>query len=139
MSRMTSPACASTSTTTSCFRVRTMSFFQKHVGLRRIPHRLQPRGQTLQFLPPRCGPLTVIPDMLLDTARQEMTCADRQWAGQYEAGDVIGYTKGSRVLGIEVGGYARAQHVDQKQNLITVERTNREHQTYDPRRLHGGT
>jgi hypothetical protein len=69
--------------------------------------------------------------------RQEMTCADLQWAGQYEAGDVVRYTKGSRVLGIEAGEYARVQHVDQKQNLITVERTNGEHRTYDPRRLHG--
>jgi hypothetical protein len=27
-------------------------------------------------------------------ARQEMTGADRQWAAQYEPGDVVRYTKG---------------------------------------------
>jgi conjugative relaxase-like TrwC/TraI family protein len=71
--------------------------------------------------------------------RQELTGVDRQWAVQYETGDVVRYTKGSQVLGIEAGEYARVRHVDQKQNLITVERTNRQHQTYDPRRLHGVT
>ena len=34
-------------------------------------------------------------------SRQEMTGADRQWAAQYEEGDVVRYTRGSRVLGIE--------------------------------------
>jgi len=43
------------------------------------------------------------------------------------------------VLGIEAGEYARVQCVDRRQNLITVERTNGEHQTYDPRRLQGVT
>ena len=33
--------------------------------------------------------------------RQEMTGADRQWAGQYEVGDVVRYTRGSKVLGID--------------------------------------
>lgn len=71
--------------------------------------------------------------------RQEMTGADRQWAGQYEAADVVRYSKVSQVLGIEAGGYVRVRHIDQKQNLVTVERTNGEHQNYDPRRLHGVT
>jgi hypothetical protein len=31
-------------------------------------------------------------------ARQEMTGADRQWAGQYEEGDLVRYTRGSKVL-----------------------------------------
>ena len=63
------------------------AFFQKHVGLRRIPHRLQLRGQTLQFLPRRCGPLTVILDMLLDTqfdfanALQGLVSAALQFVG----------------------------------------------------------
>ena len=29
-------------------------------------------------------------------SRQELTGADRQWAGQYEAGDVLRYSRGSR-------------------------------------------
>jgi len=70
-------------------------------------------------------------------SRQEMTGADRQWAGQYEEGDVVRYTRGSKVLGIEPGEYARVEHVDANENRITIERKNGEHQTYDPRRLSG--
>lgn len=70
-------------------------------------------------------------------SRQEMTGADRQWAGQYEEGDVVRYTRGSRVLGIEPGEYARVESVDTKENRVTIERENGQHQTYDPRRLAG--
>jgi len=70
-------------------------------------------------------------------SRQEMTGADRQWAGQYEEGDVVRYTRGSKVLGIEPGEYARVESVDTKGNRVTIERENGEHQTYDPHRLAG--
>jgi hypothetical protein len=40
-------------------------------------------------------------------SRQEMTGADRQWAAQYEEGDVVRYRRGSKVLGFELGEYAR--------------------------------
>jgi conjugative relaxase-like TrwC/TraI family protein len=72
-------------------------------------------------------------------SRQEMTGADRQWAAQYEAGDVIRYTRGSQVLGIEPGEYARVQDVNAKENRISIEKENGDHQTYDPRRLSGVT
>ena len=72
-------------------------------------------------------------------SRQEMTGADRQWAGQYEEGDVVRYTRGSKVLGIEPGEYARVEHVDTRENRVTIELENGEHQTYDPRRLAGVT
>jgi conjugative relaxase-like TrwC/TraI family protein len=72
-------------------------------------------------------------------SRQEMTGADRQWAGQYESGDVVRYTRGSKVLGIEPGEYARVENVDQKENRVTIERANGERQSYDPRRLSGVT
>jgi hypothetical protein len=72
-------------------------------------------------------------------ARQELTGADRAWAGQYEEGDVVRYAKGSARLGIEPGEYARVERVDTKQNLITIERGNGEQQSYDPRRLQGVT
>jgi conjugative relaxase-like TrwC/TraI family protein len=72
-------------------------------------------------------------------SRQEMTGADRQWAAQYEEGDVVRYARGSKVLGIEPGEYARVEQVDAKENRVTVERGNGEHQTYDPRRLSGVT
>jgi ATP-dependent exoDNAse (exonuclease V) alpha subunit len=70
-------------------------------------------------------------------SRQEMTGADRQWAGQYQEGDVVRYTRGSKVLGIEPGEYAHVERVDSRENRLTIERENGEHQTYDPRRLAG--
>jgi conjugative relaxase-like TrwC/TraI family protein len=69
--------------------------------------------------------------------RQEMTGADRQWAAQYEAGDIVRYTRGSQAVGVEAGKYVRVAGVDREQNLITVERANGEQLTYDPERLHG--
>ena len=72
-------------------------------------------------------------------ARQDMTGADRAWAGQYEEGDIVRYAKGSKVLGIEPGEYARVQNVDAKENRVTIERENGEQQSYDPRRLSGVT
>ena len=50
---------------------------------------------------------------------------------------MVRYTRGSKVLGIEPGEYARVQSVDTKENRVTIERENGEHQTYDPRRLAG--
>jgi conjugative relaxase-like TrwC/TraI family protein len=70
-------------------------------------------------------------------SRQEMTSADRLWAAQYEAGDVVRYTRGSNVIGIESGEYAHVANVDAKTNRITIERTNGEQKSYDPHRLSG--
>lgn len=72
-------------------------------------------------------------------ARQEITGADRQWASQYEAGDVVRYTRGSKTHSIKAGEYARVRSVDAEQNQLTVERENGERVSYDPRRLHGVT
>src|SRR6202049_1202540 len=72
-------------------------------------------------------------------SRQEMTGADRQWAGQYERGDVVRYTRGSKVLGIEPGEYARVEQVNVTENRITIKRETGAQQTYDPRRLSGVT
>jgi conjugative relaxase-like TrwC/TraI family protein len=72
-------------------------------------------------------------------ARQEITGADRQWAGQYDPGDVVRYTKGSKAHGIEAGEYARVECVNEKNNRVTVKRENGEQVSYDPRRLHGVT
>jgi conjugative relaxase-like TrwC/TraI family protein len=72
-------------------------------------------------------------------ARQEVTGADRQWAAQYEPGNVVRYAKGSKTLGIAPGEYARVESVDDKQNHVTVERENGQRLTYDPRRLQGVT
>jgi conjugative relaxase-like TrwC/TraI family protein len=70
-------------------------------------------------------------------SRQELTGADRQWAGQYEAEDVIRYSRGSKTEGIAPGAYARVTAVDPEENRITIERDNGIIQSYDPRRLSG--
>ena len=70
-------------------------------------------------------------------SRNEMTGADRQWAAQYKEGDLVRYTRGSKVLGIDPGEYARVDRVDARENCITIERQNGARQTYDPRRLSG--
>jgi len=70
--------------------------------------------------------------------RQDMTGVDRAWASQYEVGDVVRYTKGSRSMGISPGAYARVASIDNEKNLLTVERGS-ESLTYDPRRLQGVT
>ena len=72
-------------------------------------------------------------------ARQEVTGADRQWAEQYKAGDVVRYTKGSTAVGIKPGEYARVERANGKENLVTVRRDNAERVSYNPRRLHGVT
>jgi len=72
-------------------------------------------------------------------ARQEITGADRQWAAQYEPGNVVRYAKGSKTLGIAPGVYANVESVDEKQNHVTVKRENGQCLTYDPRRLQGVT
>jgi conjugative relaxase-like TrwC/TraI family protein len=72
-------------------------------------------------------------------ARQEVTGADRQWAAQYEPGNMVRYAKGSKTVGIAPGEYARVETIDEKQNRVTVERENGQRFTYDPRRLQGVT
>lgn len=72
-------------------------------------------------------------------ARQEITGADRQWVGQYQTGDVVRYTKGSKTHGIKAGEYTRIEGVNERENQLTVKRANGEHVSYDPRRLHGVT
>jgi conjugative relaxase-like TrwC/TraI family protein len=92
-----------------------------------IHHELQERGQvrsqeeTFQVL----------------EARQELTGADRAWAGQYVIGDVLRYSRGSRVVGVNAGEYARVANIEAKENMLTVERRDGQHVTYDPRRLQG--
>ncbi len=73
------------------------------------------------------------------TARQDMTGVDRQWAAQYEPGDVVRYSKGSQAMGVSAGEYATVEGCDRERNLLTVERENGERVTYDPRRLQGVT
>jgi len=69
--------------------------------------------------------------------RQEMTGADRQWAAQYEPGDIVRYTRGSKAVGVQSGEYVHVTGIDREQNLLTVERENGRQFTYDPHRLYG--
>jgi conjugative relaxase-like TrwC/TraI family protein len=71
--------------------------------------------------------------------RQDLTGADRQWAEQYQPGDVVRYSRGSKGLRVKAGEYARVDRVDAKGNLLTVTRNSGAEVTYDPRRLQGVT
>jgi hypothetical protein len=53
-------------------------------------------------------------------SRHEMTGADRQWAGQYEEGDLVRYTRGSKVLGIEPGEYVRVEQCKHRHARATA-------------------
>ncbi len=72
-------------------------------------------------------------------ARQDVTGADRQHAQNYEKGDVLRYSKGSKPLGIETREYARVTHTDRESNTVTIKRHGGEELSYDPRRLQGVT
>jgi conjugative relaxase-like TrwC/TraI family protein len=71
--------------------------------------------------------------------RQEMTGAERQWVSQYEIGDVIRYTRGSKHMGIEAGSYATVVRVNPFSNELAVEQSSGNIVTYDARRLAGIT
>lgn len=77
--------------------------------------------------------------------RQEMSGAERGFAGAYqprdliagEAGDIIRYSRSSEKFGIRRGEYARVTAADFTANTITVQFENGRELTYDPRRLQG--
>jgi ATP-dependent exoDNAse (exonuclease V) alpha subunit len=66
-----------------------------------------------------------------------MTGAERSWANHYEINDVVRYTRGSKSVGIEAAAYASVVTINPSANQLTVEKTNGELATYDPRRLTG--
>jgi len=72
-------------------------------------------------------------------ARQDITGADRQHAQNYDKGDVLRYSKGSKPLGVHAGEYARVTATDRETNMVTVKRHGGEELSYDPRRLQGVT
>jgi conjugative relaxase-like TrwC/TraI family protein len=69
--------------------------------------------------------------------RQDMTGADRAWANHYEVGDVVRYSRGSKVVGIEAGSYATVVGIQPASNLLSVESESGQSIAYDPRRLAG--
>jgi ATP-dependent exoDNAse (exonuclease V) alpha subunit len=69
--------------------------------------------------------------------RSDVTGADRTWAARYDVGDVLHYQRGSKDLGIEKHSYAEVMATQQKDNLLTVQKSDGEHVTYNPARLQG--
>ena len=69
--------------------------------------------------------------------RQDMTGAERSWAGRYEINDVVRYARGSKIAGIEAGEYRTVVGINSESNLLTVEKSTGELAKYDPRRLIG--
>lgn len=72
--------------------------------------------------------------------RNELTGAERTFAGAYRQDDVIRYTAGSKKHGIGAGEYARVVATDEKNNTLTVRLEKSQRQvSYDPKRLQGVT
>ena len=69
--------------------------------------------------------------------RSDMTGADRTWAARYNLGDVLQYSSGSKMHGIERGSYATVRTVCAPTNTLTVELSNGDTVAYDPKRLRG--
>jgi ATP-dependent exoDNAse (exonuclease V) alpha subunit len=71
--------------------------------------------------------------------RQDMTGAERAWARRYEPENVVRFSRGSKVLGIEAGSYGRVVDVNVGENLLTIQKANGNQIIYDPKRLSGVT
>jgi conjugative relaxase-like TrwC/TraI family protein len=70
-------------------------------------------------------------------ARNEMRGADRAWAAKYNPGDTLHYMRGSKQVGVGKHSYATVVATDPKSNMLTVERADGQHVSYDPKRLRG--
>jgi hypothetical protein len=75
--------------------------------------------------------------------RNELSGTEREFAGAYQEGDVISYTRGSAENKIAAKSLAKVVKTDRKQNLLTVEikdggdSTEAREITYNPKRLRG--
>jgi len=69
--------------------------------------------------------------------RQDMTGAERTWASRYQIEDMARYSRGSRLVGVEPGTYARVVAVNEVENLLTIQKWNGDQVSYDPKRLSG--
>ena len=77
---------------------------------------------------------TTLPTLI---PRSDLTGADRRWAPQYQAGDVVYYPRGSTPAAIPPRSYATVTAIDRDANTLTVALPSGETRSYDPRRLHG--
>jgi ATP-dependent exoDNAse (exonuclease V) alpha subunit len=73
------------------------------------------------------------------TQRSELTSVDREWAANYQQGDILYYMRGSKEHGIEPRAYATVASIDAAANRITVSKDDGKQVTYDPERLSGIT
>jgi conjugative relaxase-like TrwC/TraI family protein len=73
------------------------------------------------------------------TQRSELTSVDREWAANYQQGDILCYSRGSKEHGIEPRSYATVASIDAAANRITVAKDDGKQVTYDPERLRGIT
>lgn len=71
--------------------------------------------------------------------RQDMTGAERAWASRYQNEDVVRYSRGSRLTGIEPGSYGIVVGINPGENLLTIQKVPGEQVSYDPKRLSGVT
>jgi conjugative relaxase-like TrwC/TraI family protein len=69
--------------------------------------------------------------------RQDMTGAERAWASLYQIADVVRYSRGSKLVGIEAGAYGTVVGVNPTENLLTIQKTSGDQVSYDPKRLSG--
>src|SRR5439155_15105933 len=53
--------------------------------------------------------------------------------------DVVRFSRGSKLTGIEAGSYARVIAISAAKNLLTIQAANGNHVTYDPKRHSGVT
>lgn len=69
--------------------------------------------------------------------RQDMTGAERAWATRYQIKDVVRYSRGSKLAGIEPKTYGAVVAVNSVENLLTIEKAGGDRVSYDPKRLSG--
>jgi conjugative relaxase-like TrwC/TraI family protein len=73
------------------------------------------------------------------TQRSELTSVDREWAANYQQGNILYYSRGSKEHGIEPRAYATVVSVDAAANRLTVAKDDGKQVSYDPERLSGIT
>jgi ATP-dependent exoDNAse (exonuclease V) alpha subunit len=66
-----------------------------------------------------------------------MTGAERSWASGYQIEDVVRYSRGSKLVGIEPRTYGTVVGVNPVENLLTIQKPTGGQVSYDPKRLSG--
>lgn len=66
--------------------------------------------------------------------RQDMTGAERAGAKRYELEHVVCFSRGSKILGIEAGSFGKVVDIHVAENLLTIQKADGNHVTYDPKR-----